>query len=241
MLNGMKKAPAAVGAAHGGKGIDKRDKYTTRTPGGASAKRNRRAYGAGIVAGAAILLTCGALGFSPARAAPAAGGEGNGTEGSAGSALILRAPDFSPETVTLRMADDPEAAPVPLAATGEAAEIRVSISEADAQILAKLLWSSPLRNEDDKRRLCWLVFNRCDDERYGLFGATVESVVILREFPFYDRKAHVSDTNLRIAREELRRWALHKIGAVKERPLDAALVYAAFDGYTVRFSGRIEG
>lgn len=175
-----------------------------------------------IVAGATILLLTRVFTFlSPAAAA------------------LADQPEREPETYFFGIVDefDHENAPVP----PPASEIRVDISEADAEILAKLLWSSPLTNEDDKRKLCWLVFNRIDDERYGLFGSTVDTVVIRREFTWYDRKAHVSETNIRIAREELRRWNLYLIGAVKERLLDADYLYAAFSGHHVTFKQTIGG
>ena len=78
-------------------------------------------------------------------------------------------------------------------------------------------------------------------QRLGVFGASVDTVVIRREFTFYDAKAHLSDTNLRIANEELRRWSLYLIGAVKERLLPGEYVYAAFEGHSVRFYAEIGG
>ena len=148
-------------------------------------------------------------------------------------------PAWEPETVFFRTVDGcgAEVTPPPAPASG----IEVPVDQKDAEILARLLWSSPLTNEDDKRRLCWLVFNRIDDERYGLFGSTVDTVVIRREFTFYDAKAHLSETNLRIAREELRRWQLYLIGAVKETPLPSEYVYASFSGRSVKFFAEIGG
>jgi hypothetical protein len=141
-------------------------------------------------------------------------------------------PGWEPETVSFGIVEaGPVQTPVPSPASG----IDVNVSETDVEILARLLWSSPLTNETDKRNLCWLVFNRIDDETYGLFGSTIETVVIRREFTFYDSKAYLSETNLRIAREELRRWNLYLIGAVKERLLDADYLYAAFNGHHVEF------
>lgn len=146
--------------------------------------------------------------------------------------------DREPETVWMGMVGAyTQTAPVP----APSGPLNVEISEADAEILARLLWSSPLTNEDDKRRLCWLVFNRIDDERFGLFGSTVDTVVIRREFNWYDRKAYISDTNLRIAREELRRWRLYLIGAVKERLLPAEYVFASFEGRHIYFYSEIGG
>ena len=111
---------------------------------------------------------------------------------------------------------------------------RPEADENDAEILARLLWSSPLTNEDDKRKLCWLVFNRIDDESL-LFGMTVSDVVIRREFTFYDCKAHLSETNLRIARDELSRWTASLMGIPVERPLEPEYLYLRFDGHKVMF------
>ena len=147
---------------------------------------------------------------------------------------------WTPETVFLGIASadaTPTATPLPAPASG----IDVPVDQEDAKILARLLWSSPLTNEDDKRLLCWIVFNRVDDERLGVFGATIGSVVIRREFTFYQKDAFLSDTNLRIAKEELRRWYLYLIGAVKERLLPAEYVYTSFNGHKVQFYSEIGG
>lgn len=111
---------------------------------------------------------------------------------------------------------------------------RPAVSEDDAEILARLLWSSPLTNEDDKRKLCWLVFNRIDDESL-LFGMTIPDVVIKREFSFFDRKAHLSETNLRIARDELARWTAERMGVPVNRPLESEYLYLRFNGRSVTF------
>lgn len=152
---------------------------------------------------------------------------------------LADSPAREPETVYFGIVDGCEAeyTPVPAPASG----IEVPVDQEDAEILARLLWSSPLTNEDDKRLLCWCVFNRVDDERLGVFGATIDSVVIRREFTFYDAKAYLSETNLRIAKEELRRWRLYLIGAVKERLLPGEYVYAAFEGHHVNFYAQIGG
>lgn len=112
---------------------------------------------------------------------------------------------------------------------------RPDVDQKEVEILARLLWSSPLTNENEKRMLCWLVFNRVDDERYGLFGASVETVVIKREFTFYDPRAYLSETNLRIASEELSRWTAERMGIPVDRPLEAEYLYLRFDGRSVEF------
>ena len=152
---------------------------------------------------------------------------------------LADSPAWEPETVYFGIVDGCEAECTPVPAP--ASEIDVPVDQEDAEILARLLWSSPLTNEDDKRLLCWIVFNRVDDERLGVFGATIGSVVIRREFTFYQKDAFLSDTNLRIAKEELRRWQLYLIGAVKERLLPAEYVYTSFSGHKVQFYSEIGG
>lgn len=150
--------------------------------------------------------------------------------------LSLRIPALAdgtrePETVFLGLAasSQGEAAPAP-----SPRPWRPEVDENDAEILARLLWSSPLTNETDKRKLCWLVFNRIDDESL-LFGMTVSDVVIRREFTFFDHKAHLSETNLRIARDELSRWKASLMGIPVERPLEPEYLYLRFDGHKVTF------
>lgn len=100
--------------------------------------------------------------------------------------------------------------------------------ESDVELLARLLWSSPLRNEDAKRQLIWCVLNRVDDER-PIFASTIAGNVNRKEFTFYDRKAYLSETNLRVAREELERWT-RVLSGIEERPVPEGYVYLRFAG-----------
>lgn len=104
------------------------------------------------------------------------------------------------------------------------------LNQSDVDLLARLLWSSPLENEDYKRQLLWVVFNRVDDERSNLFGRTIDTVVIKSEFAFFDSEAHLSETNLRIVREELNRWLSYLDGNYVEIPIPRDAVYARFKG-----------
>ncbi len=135
-----------------------------------------------------------------------------------------------PETVCFYIVEQAHIGPVkePTLAAAPRRTIVREWTDEDAQILARLLWSSPLRNEDYKRQLCWLIFNRCDDEG-PLFGLTIRENVNRNEFTFYDRKAYVSDTNLRIAREELERWT-RVLAGLEERPVPEGYVYLRFLG-----------
>ena len=104
------------------------------------------------------------------------------------------------------------------------------LNQSDVDLLARLLWSSPLENEDYKRQLLWVVFNRVDDERSNLFGRTIDTVVIKSEFAFFDSEAHLSETNLRIVREELNRWLSYLDGNYVKIPIPRNAVYARFKG-----------
>lgn len=224
MRSNKKSAPAIAGTIRRSKGLCGNPSTYLTTRGSARSS---------IVAGGMTPVLLRAAGGALLAAMAAAASFLPLAEASADS------PAWEPEVVFMGLASDEAAhdAPAPTPASG----IEIPVDQGDAEILAKLLWSSPLENEDEKRLLCWLVFNRIDDERYGIFGATVDTVVIRREFTWYDRKAYISETNIRIAMEELRRWQLYLIGAVKERLLPSEYVYAGFNGHHVQFYDQIGG
>lgn len=103
------------------------------------------------------------------------------------------------------------------------------LDEDDVDILSKLLWSSPLTNETYKRQLLWVVFNRMLDTS-GVFGDYIDTVVTKNEFAFYDKKAHRSETNDRIAREELNKYENLLDGKAVDRVLPLGYVYIRFSG-----------
>lgn len=103
----------------------------------------------------------------------------------------------------------------------EQAPRKVEIIEYDndfseLEILARLLWSSPLYSEAEKQKLLWVVFNRVADQS-DAFGSTIHEVVSKHEFTFYNEKAHLSEENLRIANAAMNQWKSeqdgHYIGA----------------------------
>lgn len=116
----------------------------------------------------------------------------------------------------------------------EQAPRKVEIIEYDndfseIEILARLLWSSPLYCEAEKQKLLWVVFNRVVDQS-GAFGSTIHEVVSTHEFTFYDEKAHLSAENLRIANAAMNQWKSeqdgHYIGA-----------HVPPEGVYIRFAG----
>ena len=80
----------------------------------------------------------------------------------------------------------------------------------DVEKLARLLWSSPLRHEDYKKALCYVVLNRA--AHGDPFGTSVQDCINTSEFRFFDAHAHRSEENLRIAREAMNEWLSRKEG-----------------------------
>ena len=102
--------------------------------------------------------------------------------------------------------EEPEALPDPRPVEIKSHELDPD----DVEKLARLLWSSPLRDEESKKQLCYVVMNRA--EHGEPFGDTVQSCINVREFSFFDSHAHRSETNLRIAREAMNEWLSRKEG-----------------------------
>lgn len=125
-------------------------------------------------------------------------------------------------------AEVPEAIPVPVDTRD--IEIRShEIDKKDVEVLARLLWSSPLRDEKYKKALCWIVFNRIDDNS-GLFGDSIRECVNQHEFSFYDAHAHRSEANLNLARECINAWLSEKEGCNVGSHIGRKNVYIRFSG-----------
>ena len=138
-------------------------------------------------------------------------------------------PTPAPQIVEFQLAPTPTPTPPDFVYEFQEEITEHDLDQEEVNILARLLWSSPLAHEDYKRQLCWVVFNRIEDEG-PLFGRTISQVVIPEEFAFYDRHAHVSETNERIAREELNRWLSSLDGGYVERPIPREGLYIRFAG-----------
>lgn len=125
----------------------------------------------------------------------------------------------------------PDPSSIPVLPWDEPKEHR--LNDEDVEILAKLLWSSPLREERQKKALAWVAVNRIGVHP---FGETLKSVVNRSEFTFYDRKAHVSEENVRIATEVLNAYYSIKIDRLNvKRPFPATGVKIRFLGDPARY------
>lgn len=123
--------------------------------------------------------------------------------------------------------ETPEAIPCPF--EPEVTEHRLDQQEVEA--LAEFLWKSPLRREDEKRTLLWIVFNRVDDAS-GLFDDSVIEVCQNKhEFCFMDSHRYtLSADNLRIVREEMNRWLSLKDGKWVGKHIPRNGVFFSFGG-----------
>lgn len=120
--------------------------------------------------------------------------------------------------------EEPEAVPDPRPIEIKSHELDPD----DVEKLARLLWSSPLRDEESKKLLCYVVMNRA--EHGDPFGETIQSCINVREFAFYDSHAHRSETNLRIAREAMNEWLSRKEGHNVGRVVPINAYYIQFTG-----------
>ena len=125
-----------------------------------------------------------------------------------GSALAAHGEGKIPEVVELHVVqtEQPEALPDPRPVL----VTEHDISDKDVEKLARLLWSSPLRDETEKKKLVYVVMNRA---AYGEpFADTISGCINIREFSFFDAHAHRSEENKRIVREAMNEWLSRKEG-----------------------------
>lgn len=107
-----------------------------------------------------------------------------------------------------------------------------NLDEAEVKLLARLLWSSPLREERQKKALAWVAINRIGVSPYG---NTLSEVINRTEFTFLDKKAHVSEENKRIATDVLNAYYSIKDGLNVKRPFSATGVKIQFIGDPARY------
>lgn len=102
--------------------------------------------------------------------------------------------------------EEPEAIPDPRPVT----ITEHQLDEDDVEKLARLLWSSPLRDVSTKKQLVYVVMNRAAHGEP--FGTSIQDCINTTEFRFFDPHAHRSQENLRIVREAMNEWLSRKEG-----------------------------
>lgn len=136
-------------------------------------------------------------------------------------AILLRSVIVSAMLMSLPSASRADNEPIDLVpVTAEAPEavkdprpvtvISHELDPKDVEKMARLLWSSPLREEGYKKALVWTVMNRA--ERGDPFGTSIQSCINTTEFTFFDAHAHRSDENLKLARQAMNEWLSRKEG-----------------------------
>jgi len=143
------------------------------------------------------------------------------------------APASEPQTYFFQMVETqrPDPTAVPVLPFDE--PISHQLNEEDVTLLAKLLWSSPLREERQKKALAWVALNRVGVRP---FGNDLKSVITKSEFTFYDRKAHVSEENKRIATEVLNAYYSITVDHLHiSRPFSSTGVKVQFVGDPARY------
>lgn len=143
------------------------------------------------------------------------------------------AESIEPQTVYLSMVERTGAAEPVIFVRDYAAPVTHDLPKEEVELLAKLLWSSPLRDERQKKALCWVALNRIGVYPYG---DSLTEVINRTEFTFYDRKAHISEVNERIATEALNAYySIVKDHLNVQRPFSAGGVAIRFCGERNRY------
>ena len=126
---------------------------------------------------------------------------------------------------------NPTPTPIPIPAPPkEKEEIVIAeyeLNEDDVKRIARLLWMSPLRDRTAKAALVWVVCNRID---HPDFPSTIKENITKSEFSYFDSHAHLSDTNLEIARLVLNQWLSERDGYNAGRLVPK-------DGLYIRYTG----
>lgn len=131
-----------------------------------------------------------------------------------------------PEVVELVMVKEetPEALPDPRPVV----VTEHQLDEQNVEKLARLLWSSPLRDEDQKKLLVYVVMNR---SAYGEpFKTSISANINTHEFSFFDAHAHRSEENLRIVKEAMNEWYSRKEGNNVGHVIPINAYYIRFTG-----------
>ena len=166
-----------------------------------------------------------ALGFvvNACQTAPVVTAEAEGTA----------APAVEPQVYTFQMVESVKPDPTTIPVIPWDSPVEHELNADDVKLLAKLLWSSPLREERQKKALAWVAVNRV-----GVypFGSTLQSVITKSEFTFYDKRAHVSEENTRIATEVLNAYYSITVDHLNiKRPFAASGVKVQFLGDPARY------
>ena len=142
-------------------------------------------------------------------------------------------PQIEPQVYYFQMVETARPDPITITALDWDKPVKHRLNEDDVKLLARLLWSSPLRDERQKKALAWVAVNRIGVHP---FGDSLRSIITKREFTFFDKRAHVSEENKRIATEVLNDYYSITIDHLNiKRPFSASGVKVQFVGDPARY------
>lgn len=142
-------------------------------------------------------------------------------------------PTIEPQVYYFEMIEAPKPDPTTIPSIPWDEPVEHQLNDDDVKILARLLWSSPLRGERQKKALAWVAVNRIGVHP---FGDSLQSIITKKEFTFFDKHAYVSEENKRIASEVLNAYYSIKIDHLNiKRPFASTGVKVQFVGDPARY------
>lgn len=143
----------------------------------------------------------------------------------------------TPELIIFELAPTSTPVPIPTPTPGPITINEYNLNEEDVETVARLLWSSPLRDRTAKAALIWVVCNRVDSKD---FPSTITDVISKTEFSFYDKRAHLSEENLELTKLVLNQWLSERDGFDSGRLVSKDGLFIRFEGENNRSLGILD-
>lgn len=143
----------------------------------------------------------------------------------------------TPELIIFELAPTSTPVPIPTPTPGPITINEYNLNEEDVETVARLLWSSPLRDRTTKAALIWVVCNRVDSKD---FPSTITDVISKTEFSFYDKRAHLSEENLELTKLVLNQWLSERDGFYSGRLVSKDGLFIRFEGENNRSLGILD-
>ena len=90
------------------------------------------------------------------------------------------------------------------------AEAKERYTDADAQMIARVIWGEArgIKSQTERACIVWTILNRVDH-----YGWPIKKTVTMRGQFYYSTRFPVTQENLWLARDVLKRWSNEKAGA----------------------------
>ena len=119
------------------------------------------------------------------------------------------------------------------------AEAKERYTDADAKMIARVIWGEArgIRSQTERACIAWTVLNRVDH-----YGWSIKKTVTMRGQFYYSNRFPVTQENLWLARDVLKRWSNEKAGAKNVgRVLPRGYMWYAGNGRHNVFRNRYRG